>query len=147
MKNLLIIDATGERANSKEEHDAILQTVIAEHLTLSLDEVQAAWITVGLVGGMEGVTLPLVRDEVALLVSSLREQGRELREMCLVVIIFQEFEEGAVVAANCAFTSRVQRLTGWREPRVIGVVQTTGKRGWMVEADFPVEQSYGDPLS
>jgi hypothetical protein len=158
MKNL-IIDATGERACSREEHDTALQAVVASHLGLPLEEVQTAWITVGLVGGMEGVTLPLVREELALLVSTLREQGRPLQEMCLVVILFQEYEEGAVVAANCAFTSCVQSLAkgcaphvigvmqtagkrGWvtvegRIPHVIGVMQTTGERGWVIVGDFP----------
>ena len=136
MKNL-IIDATGERISSSEKHDLALQEAIASHLRMPLEEVQTAWITVGLVGGMEGPTSSLVREELALLVSTLREQGRPIQEMQSVVLLFQEYEEGAVVAANCAFTSRVQSHIGGRTPHVIGVMQTTGNRGWMVAEDFP----------
>jgi hypothetical protein len=134
--NLLVIDATGERAVSLEEHDTALQVVIAQHLGLSLEAVQSTWATVGLVGGMEGVTLPLVRGELARLVCTVREQGRTLHGMH-TVIVFQEYEEGAPIAPNSSFASRIQTLTGGLEPSMIGVIQTGTEQKWKVEADFP----------
>jgi O-acetyl-ADP-ribose deacetylase (regulator of RNase III) len=136
LPDLIIIDVTGDDEITERLSDRQLLALIAAHLNIPEEVARSIWLKISLESGMEGVTPAVVNNALDQLTTAIaRKQGRQLLHL-EPIILFQEYEEGAPVAANAAFALAVFRLAG-REPRVIGVQQTGDAQGWRIEWGAP----------
>jgi hypothetical protein len=143
----LIIDATSSSVvmpTNVSCFDAHLQELVAQELQLPFGEIQRVWTAVDLIdtrsiyvpGESYVSSLTIINRELDMVEAALRQQGKALKDMSVLLLLDEDATGACSVAAGCAV--QVFARTGVA-PIVMGV-QVVGRSDWHITDTIPGPQ-------